>query len=374
MNQPSIKYLVLSDIHLGHPRNKTFEILRNLKTFFLEYHKEITECDMIFLAGDVFDRLLTTKSLEYKEIMGWLSNLLVFCYQNKIKLRILYGTPSHDCDQIQAFAEIAKTLEPRADFKYINTLDIELVNDLGISILYVPDEWRHDAKDTYKEVKTLLKSKGLSQVDLAIMHGCFRYQLPIVKDMDFTHNETEYLDIVKYYITIGHIHTASTYERILAPGSFDRLAHNEEENKGGIICTIDNLGNMKFKFLKNNYSKIFKTFNYTGKTEEEILKLLKRDLKGVTKDSYIRLEIDNNSKIIKSVKELANQYPDINIKIKTDTEASKSISSISILDKIKIETIEITPSNIEDLMLQNLNLTPKELEIFKEEMKLISNY
>ena len=47
---------------------------------------------------------------------------------------------------------------------------------------------------------------------------------------------------------------------------------------------------------------------------------------------------------------------------------------LGILDKIKIETIEITPSNIEDLMLQNLNLTPKELEIFKEEMKLISNY
>ena len=371
MNQPKIKYLVLSDIHLGHPRNKTYEILRNLNSFFLDYNKEILECDIIFIAGDVFDRLLTTKSLEYKEIMGWLSNLLVFCFKHKIKLRILYGTPSHDCDQILAFAEIAKTLEPEADFKYINTLEIENMKDLGINILYVPDEFRHNAKETLQEVKKLLASYGLRQVDIAIMHGCFKYQLPIAKDMIFTHEESEYLDIVKYYINIGHIHTSSSYERILAPGSFDRLAHNEEENKGGLLCSIKSDGNMKFTFLKNNYSKIFKTFNYLNRTEEDILKSLRKDLKNIPKESYIRLEIDNDNKLIKSVKEIASLYPDLYIKIKVDTESTKGISISSILNKIKIETIEITKENIEKLMLENLDLDTKELEIFKEEMRLI---
>ena len=128
---------------------------------------------------------------------------------------------------------------------------------------------------------------------------------------------------------------------------------------------------MKFTFLKNNYSKIFKTFNYLNRTEEDILKSLRKDLKNIPKESYIRLEIDNDNKLIKSVKEIASLYPDLYIKIKVDTESTKGISISSILNKIKIETIEITKENIEKLMLENLDLDTKELEIFKEEMRLI---
>ena len=363
-----MNYLVLSDIHLGHPRNKTHEILKNLETFFIEYHQEIVKCDIIFLAGDVFDRLLTTKSLEYRSVVSWLSNLLIFCHTNNIKLRILYGTPSHDCDQISAFQDIASKLEPHADFKYINTLDIEYMEDLDIHILYVPDEWRHKASDTLTCVRDLLKEKSISRVDIAVMHGCFRYQLPIVKEADFTHNEADYLDLVRYYITIGHIHTPSAYERILAPGSFDRLAHNEEEAKGALLCHIEPDRSMSFKFLKNNYAKVFKTFNYVGRSEESILKSLKKDLSKLPEASYVRLEVDNDSKLLKSVKELSELYPKIHIKLKP-TDESKAIANVDILEKIKISTIEITKDNIKGLMLEAMGeLTILERKIFEEEM------
>ena len=362
-----IQYLVLSDIHLGHTKNKTDNIIKNLNHFFKTYHKDIIECKVIFISGDVFDRLLTTKSVEYRHSMAWLSNLLLFCKEHDIALRILYGTPSHDMEQISAFEEIAKKLYPEADFKYNNTLSIEYMDKLGISVLYVPDEWRHDAKDTYKEALALMKEKSLAQVDIAIMHGCFGYQMPMVKDKSFCHLESNYLDIVKFYITIGHIHTSSTYERIIAPGSFDRLAHGEEEAKGGIICTICADGTMSFKFLQNIHSCIFKSIDYIGRLEADIVSDLKKELKKLPIGSHIRLLVDNDSNLLKNLRDLLANYPDYNIKFKTDNTVVKKID---ILELAKIETIAITANNIEDLLLKEVQLDSSELAIFKEELKL----
>ena len=278
MKKDIIKYLVLSDIHLGHTGNKTEEIITNLAIFFTNYYKEIKDIDILFISGDIFDRLLSTRSLEYKMIVSWLSNILLWCKDRNIKLRILYGTPGHDNDQVAGFTEIASKLAPECDFKYIPNLWIEKMDDLGISILYIPDEVHPDSEDTWKDVQAKLEEEQLAQVDITIMHGCFLYQLP-VKDLKFAHKESNYLDITKYYINIGHVHTSSCYERILAPGSFDRLAHNEEENKGGLLCKIYKDGNMNFKFLVNKLSKIFKSLDYTGKEESYILKDLDKELK-----------------------------------------------------------------------------------------------
>lgn len=360
-----IKYLVLSDIHLGHSKNKTEHIIKNLNYFFRVNHKEIVDCDIIFLSGDVFDKLLTTKSLEYRSSMAWLSNLLLFCKENDIVLRILYGTPSHDMEQISAFEEIAKKLYPEADFKYMNILSIEKIDKLGISVLYVPDEWRHKASDTFQEVQQLLKDNSLAQVDLAIMHGCFNYQMPMLKEKPFCHNESDYLDIVKYYITIGHIHNSSTYERIIAPGSFDRLAHGEEEPKGAILATITNDGKMSFKFIPNEHSCIFKTIDYRDMLETDILTDLKKVLRKIPNQSHIRLLVNNDNSLLKNLKEFSSNYPNIYIKFKTD---STVIKKIDILETVEIKTLSITPDNIKDLMLKDLNLSKQELIIFEEEL------
>jgi DNA repair exonuclease SbcCD nuclease subunit len=55
-----LKYLVLSDIHLGSKNNTTAEIINNLDIFFKNYTQdgEFSELDIIFIAGDLFDRLL----------------------------------------------------------------------------------------------------------------------------------------------------------------------------------------------------------------------------------------------------------------------------------------------------------------------------
>lgn len=360
-----IKYLVLSDIHLGHPNNKTHEIISNLNKFFTIYSKDLVNLDLIILAGDVFDRLLSTRSIEYKQILSWLSNLLLYCKENNIILRILYGTPSHDNDQIAGFTEVASKLAPTADYKYISVLDIEYIPLLDINILYVPDEWKPNADDTYQDVLKLMKEKGLHQVDIAIMHGCFKYQLPMV-DLPFRHTESSYLDIVKYYITIGHVHTPSAYERILAPGSFDRLVHGEEECKGGLLCRLFTDGTMSFKFLKNNYAKTFKTLIYSGLDETTIVNKLKNDLKGLKDDSYVRIEVDNDVKLLSNLKTFLHNYPKLNIKFKTDKTILEEVDIVKTSD---LHTFEINIDNIEELMLKELNLNKDELVIFKRELE-----
>ena len=95
-----------------------------------------------------------------------------------------------------------------------------------------------------------MKDLNIEQVDLAMMHGNFKYQLPMPSI--HMHTEEDYLSIVRYYICINHIHTASVYGRILAPGSFDRMAHGEEEDKGYRIYSTENNKDTEFVVLNSN--------------------------------------------------------------------------------------------------------------------------
>ena len=110
MKKNKISYLVLSDIHLGHNINKTENIINNLQIYFKENYKEFSKLDMICIAGDVFDKLLVSSSIDFLLATEWLTELIVFCKQHDIILRILEGTPSHDRNQSKVITSIIKKL------------------------------------------------------------------------------------------------------------------------------------------------------------------------------------------------------------------------------------------------------------------------
>lgn len=371
MNIDKIKYLVLSDIHLGHNLNKTENIVENLRRYFRVYHKEFKTLNLICIAGDIFDKLLVTSSKDFILSTEWLTELILFCKKNNIKLRILEGTPSHDWKQAKVISSIIEKLQIEIDYKYIDTLFIEKMIDWDISILYIPDEYKHKASDTYKEVRKLLKENKLSKVDIAFIHGQFHYQLPMVQ-LESSHTEKEYLDIVKYYISVGHIHTHSIYERILAQGSFDRLAHNEEENKGGMLINIFKNGDMNFQFLPNNRSLIFKTIRFDNEDLEEIKNKLNETLKDIPEGSHIRLVSEHEEFFNKNLVVLKNLYPNYIIKIE---KPKKKESKFKLITDVKhIDSFAITRENIIELLDKELvkyNLTEKEIKIYKDELNTI---
>lgn len=367
-----IKYLVLSDIHLGHNINKTENIIQNLNKFFLEYRKELKDLNIIFIAGDTFDRLLMSSGKEYISSLRWLVILLTYCKDNNISLRILEGTPSHDWRQIKTLTSIIEELKLEVDYKYIDTLYIEHMNKYNLNILYIPDEYKPTALQTYKEVLKLLKKHKLEQVDIGIFHGQFNYQLPII--LPSSHSEEDYLKIVKYYINIGHIHTHSVRDRILAQGSFDRLVHGEEEDKGGVLVEIDTKSNnISYKFLVNKYAMIFKTYKFSNESIDKIIKILDKDIKKLPVNSNIRLYSDSEVFINKNMDTLRKRYPMLNIKFEKKKESNK-FSLIE--EEIVIDSFSITKDNIKELLtteLNKYNLNKEQIDIFNNTLQDVMN-
>jgi len=374
MNVNQLKYLTISDIHFGHDKNETSNIKKNFINYFMKNDKLFKKLDIIFVLGDIFDKLLNTNSEQYKLTLEAMTWLIIYCKKNNIKLRILEGTPSHDWKQIKALYNVIKDLKIDIDFKYIDVLYIENMNDLGINILYIPDEWNHDASKTFKEVKELLLKHNLQQVDITMIHGQFHYQLPMVK-LESSHNEEDYLNITKYYISIGHIHIFSVFGRIIAQGSFDRLAHGEESPKGAVVITLDKIHGNSYLFIENKDARIFKTFRYNVKDIDELINKLKKDIYKYRDQSYIRVIVPNDSKLKVYEKKVNNYFTNYYIKIEY-VDKNNKVVKINMLEDRNIDSFSITERNIVELMnteMKKHKLTTKEWNIYQEEFLEIIN-
>lgn len=366
MLKSKISYLVLSDIHLGHDRTPTKYIVANLLAFFAANDKLLRKLDILFLAGDVYDKLLSSSSEEFITGNEWLSLLARYCSKHKIKLRVLEGTPSHDWKQLAVFSKMIDTLGLDLDYKYIDELSIEHMDDLGIHVLYVPDEWNHAAEETYIETTELMTKHGIDKVDIAIMHGQFSYQLPMV-ELPSSHDVDKYLDIVRYYINIGHIHTSSVFKRILAQGSFDRLAHNEEEDKGGMLMTIYHTGDMEFLFLKNKNAYPYKQFDVSEMDASGVAKFIDKALTKLPLGTRVKIIIANNE-VNKLLKPIQSKYKDLFFTIQ---KKKAVVEPVIKNNRIEITPFEITRNNVEELLLNELskyNLAPNEVDIIKAEL------
>jgi len=367
LNKSKVSYLVLSDIHLGHSRTKTEYIVNSLHNYFATNNKLFKKLDIIFIAGDTFDKLLFTSSKEYILAIDWLTTLALYCVKNNIKLRMLEGTPGHDWRQVESFYTIISKLDISLDYRYIQDLSIETMDDLGISILYMPDEVNHEAGKTYLEVKSLLEAAGRTQVDIGIFHGQFHHQLPMIK-LESSHNEEDYLSIVKYYINIGHIHISSSYGRILAQGSFERLAHGEEGSKGGMVMNIYHTGDMDFIRVINKLAKTYVTYDMTNLDDSDIVKSLQSKLKKLDTGSRVRVIVANmvDTSILKP---LTSRYQDI---IFTVDKLKNKKENIIIRKNPAIKPFEIKKENLEELMESSLtkaNITGSDLDIALKELK-----
>lgn len=361
-SEAKFKYLTISDIHLGNKRNPTKRIIDNLDTFFDNYTEDskFAKLDAIFIAGDLFDKLLDLESEDYYLIIEWLIRLMYFCLKNDIILRILLGTPSHDRHQPQITPIIYNAIGKKFDFDYVSTLKIERLKKSGLYILYVPDEYHPSVDETLRQVKELMAEQGISKVDIAVMHGMFAYQAPIKSDKLPLHDEQEYLNLVRYYITIGHVHTFSTYERILAQGSFDRGSHGQEEAKGAIVCTIDPVNGSSFEFIENKNALIFKTIRITTKDLDKSIAHIQKILATLPDQSHVRIVASKDNPIIQGIRELKINCIGYNLTAMTTEEEDQKaqellIPKINILDDTYIP-ITIDKENIVDLIMEQVVL------------------
>lgn len=303
-------YLVISDIHLGARVTTAKEILDHLTAFFDNFSPkcQFNDIDVLFLAGDIWDETIVFSSDVIKQAIPFFGLLGHWCVRNKVKLRILEGTPRHDRRQSETIKVILNMLPIDLDFKYVSALSTEYMEDIDLSVLYVPDECRPTADIIARDVENILLEDGYDKVDIAIMHGMFKYQLGTIPMNSKVHDEAFYLEKVKHYINVGHIHTASQYNRILAQGSFDRLAHGEEDPKGAILVKETAPGEWAHFFIENKEAKTFKTVVVKGDMEKA-LKSIDAAIHKLPAGSQVRIQAISTHPILQAFETLRQKYP-----------------------------------------------------------------
>jgi UDP-2,3-diacylglucosamine pyrophosphatase LpxH len=307
-----IRLSCISDIHLGNRRNKAKEIISNLDKYFSN-DEHLSKVDLVVLAGDVFDDILSLSADDVPYIKQWVARLLRLCYKYGIIIRVLEGTPSHDRKQSEMFSTINLIHDLNSstgvNLKHVTEIGIEFIPEFGINVLYVPDEANPTTEETLDKVKALLVEHGLNQVDFAFMHGNFEYQLPShIKNIP-RHSSDEYMAIVRYLIFIGHIHIHTRNDRILAQGSFDRLGHNEEGPKGFLHAIVQPSGDHEIAFIENVTAKQFITVNCCYDEAEENIKLIDRAVDKLPAASNVRLEAMKGNAMLANVDAMRVRWP-----------------------------------------------------------------
>ncbi len=341
---------VISDIHLGHRRNSTPEIIKNLRCAIPD-NAYTSELDIIFLAGDVFDDLLTLPDSDVIQIDSWIVFLLKMCKKHDILLRVLEGTPSHDWKQSERFTALNDITGTNADVKHIKDLSIEYIDKYNINVLYVPDEW-DNTDSTLSQTHELLRAKGLDKVDYAIMHGQFEYQLPQHITKAPRHDSLAYHAIVKELIFIGHVHVHSRNNRIIAQGSFDRLSHGEEGPKGHVRAKVHSNGDRDVVFVENEGAMRFVTVRCTNMSLEDTLHEVDDQVGNLPEGSHIRLEANYDHSIFTNMEVLIRRYPLFHWS-KLSREADDEGIEI-VEDETVFVPITITRENLPALLLERV--------------------
>jgi len=347
-----LEIFVFGDVHLGHPNTTTPEIIASLFRM-IPNTEEYRNLDFIFIEGDLFDSLLYMNYEFSDNIKLWAIWLVRFCAVNKIALRVLAGTPSHDMNQPERlFGPIVESFEGEIDYKFFGTLHLEHHEKTDTTILYLPDEFITPIEDAFPMAKKLMYDHGLEQVDLICMHGGFEYQYPANCGIP-AHNSELWQTLVRYWIMIGHVHTSSQCGKIVASGSIERLKHGEEGPKGATRITVGENIN-RAKFVENKKAKIYKTVECDGKEIDDIIADVKILVKQNPKGSFFRFAGNSDSGVKHLHSYCAAKYPDYTWSSleRKDDAAVKSTEVGGV--EINFQPINLTKENIPELVRREL--------------------
>ena len=342
----NVRIASLGDVHIGHPRTKASHIIANLYHYLLErtFFKEL---DILLINGDFWDQLLTLTSDAAIEAEQFIGDLLYLAKKHNVLIRVLEGTPLHDCKHSSKFTALNQIAKIEADVKHFDHLAIEYIESLGIHILYVPDELTTSPDRTWELVQELLTANQLDAVDYVSMHGAFTYQLPVQAQHN-CHDPVRWQRIVRRNIFINHVHTSSQYGKIIAPGSFDRLKHGEEEAKGFIyVEAIDDVNNIRF--IENQNAKIYRTFDCRGLALDDVYALL-AVVADAPPDSNFRITATRDDAIINGYDTLRKMYPQMNWSFKPE---KAEVSAISLLP-MRYNAPTINRGNFKDALASKL--------------------
>ena len=343
------------------------EIYSNLKVFLIKHKELISNLDYIVITGDLYDKLLYNGTEDMMLVIKFFYQLLKLAKENDIKLLLLEGTPSHDNRQMKTLVQIKeKSIYKDVYLKYFDKITFYHDKDNGYIFLFIPDiadAVQNRGELIYERVISKMKELSIEKVDMIFSHGFYDFQVPIKTPV--TLNSNDFLDITKGYIVNGHDHIHKVKKRIIVPGSFCRLAHNEEEDKGAIYIEYGGDVENIWCFLKNDKAKIFKTIDIRGLSIIDSISRVKKSLKGIPTSSNIALKINGNEENNEILPLCKDNFKGYNFKLNKQNVTNNPLVIID----IERELEEITRDNITELLLKEM--ANPNLEYVRQELSLV---
>lgn len=358
--------LTISDLHWGHRNTFTYVALDNLRTNVINANV-LASVDVLFITGDIFDRLLTIP--QGSEIYTFIVELLTLCKRCKTAIRILEGTPSHDWKQSKLFVTINESNNINADLLYVDTLSIVKDPTLPFVIGYVPDEIRATPEITAREFKEMMTTSGYQQLDFILMHGLMDFQLPGIDAPCFVSKDWSLL--AKYMIYIGHDHTRKEKGNIIIPSSHDRNAHGEEGEKGAILTDII-AGKCHNYFLPNVNAMPYITLACQEMEDDAVIALVEETISKMS-NGYLAIKLNADTNLKAQAKQwMKRTVPTVKVDYLSDAVTQEVATSMFRQRHI---TVNISSDTVSNLICDKVreNTSDHEMEMVKRAIEQIKS-
>lgn len=339
------RFITISDVHLYHRKTPIEHIMETLDTYVFTARR-LLGVDGILIPGDLFDRWVKLSMGD--TFWHWAYDKLQLCKDLGVAIRVLEGTPSHDWKQSKLLQTINDSTGIGADLLYIDELTVMEDPTFGLIFGYIPDEIRPTCNQIMDDLETLMAVRGIDRLDVVLSHGFFDFQLPpgVTNALD----TARLSNLTNYVIFNGHDHKSKSKDKVQVPGSWDRCSHGEEGPKGGIVTDIVN-GTVTHEFLENPDAYPYITLDLSWCSDPDIITRLDDHLEQQRK-GYLRLYVpketdlrDHINNVIKTAK------VDIDVEYKGATAIDKANDAFN----LSVVTVNITPENIEELVLAEID-------------------
>lgn len=358
-----------SDVHLGHPKNETPWITKNLMQAFPMNH-ETSKLDIIAIGGDFYDTMLNLPDDSVVDADVIIIYFLRLCKKYDITLIVLEGTPSHDRGQPKRFVHLNEILSIGADLHYFDKITVHHFEKFGIDVLFVPDKATPTVERTLAQVKEKLIERGLEKVDYAWVHCTFKHHLPEYVKTE-KHDTDAYIALVRYLIFGAHIHQSSRYGIFITHGSFDRIAHGEEEPKGHYRVRVRSETDMDVRFIENTNARVFRTIDCSNIPVVDAMEYIAKSLLKVPDNSFIRVVAEPGSALLNSLLTFEKKWPTFNWSTTATKTKEEEIEENTITQQDEGESIHIDSSNIASLVQQKLAQNAVDAVIAKRSLELL---
>lgn len=258
-----MRILLMTDIHIGSIKDIPYTY--NTITDIIDEEICFKQTDLVVILGDYFDRLFKVNEDHVSLAINIMSYLIRMCSKSNTKIRIIYGTESHEMNQYNIFNYHITSSD--IDLKVFDTVTEEETLP-GVKILYVPEEYVTDKHTYYK--KYLYSEK---KYDFIFGHGVIVDGMPKSISFDTASSKSNEKQVPRFKsgefsdissITVfGHYHCYTDIgNSVYYLGSLFRNSFGEESPKGYAV-----IEDGKFNFIENKKAYVYKTYEFDATSD-----------------------------------------------------------------------------------------------------------